>query len=61
MRSAGRRGGAAEGGGEVEADVGDVGSAQVVDGDQVGAAEGVEVDPLDAAVSIVIAPWCGRT
>jgi hypothetical protein len=32
----------------------DVGSGQVVDGDEVGAAEGVEVDQLDAGVSIVI-------
>ena len=40
--------GAAEGAGEVEADIADVGSAQVVDGGEVGAAEGVEVDPLDA-------------
>src|SRR6187397_1203249 len=39
---------AAEGAGEVDADIADVGSAQVVDGGEVGAAEGVEVDSLDA-------------
>ncbi len=41
-------GGPAEGAGEVDVHVGDVGSGEVVDGDDVGAAEGVEVDPLDA-------------
>ena len=30
--------------GQVEVDLGDVGSGQVVDGDGVGAAQGVEVD-----------------
>src|SRR5207247_5882500 len=37
-----------EGGREVDVHAGDVGAAQVADGDEIGAAEGVEVDPLDA-------------
>ena len=41
-------GGPAEGAGEVDVHVADVGAAQVADADEVGAAEGVEVDPLDA-------------
>src|SRR4029453_12773590 len=40
--------GAAESAGEVDVDSVDVGSGQVVDGDEIGAAEGVDVDPLDA-------------
>ncbi len=39
---------AAERAGEVDVELLDVGSGQVVDGDDVGAAESVEVDPLDA-------------
>src|SRR6266536_2940387 len=40
--------GSAEGACELDVQTADVGSAQVVDGDDVRAAEGVEVDPLDS-------------
>src|SRR5262249_57474582 len=44
-RSVARR--PAEAAGKVDVDTADVGSAEVVDGDEVGAAEGVHVDLLD--------------